>query len=220
MSDSGLQTYLDNLLSDESDTVRNAPVSEPSQSLEALFAKAQAAPLPQAPEAGDVPIETAIPSLADRLAEQRFQSLLFSIVGVTFAIPLVELGGIHKVSKIQFLMGKPNWFAGMMDIQGRHVQIVDGAKWILADRYNDALAEQITAAGGYQYVILLADSNWGIACCAVQESISVSKEDVRWRSPQSKRPWLAGLMSSTMCAMLDSRQLVNMLDAGLLSTQK
>ncbi len=46
--------------------------------------------------------------------EGSFQAMFFDVAGLTIAVPLIELGGIHKVSKTTSLVGKPDWFKGVM----------------------------------------------------------------------------------------------------------
>ena len=42
--------------------------------------------------------------------EGSFQAMFFDVAGLTIAVPLIELGGIHNVENINSLMGKPDWF--------------------------------------------------------------------------------------------------------------
>ena len=54
----------------------------------------------------------------------------------------------------------------------------------------------------------------------IKSLILIDKDDVNWRDTNVKRPWLAGLIKQQMCAMLDTLQLTDMLDAGLSSNQR
>jgi purine-binding chemotaxis protein CheW len=48
----------------------------------------------------------------------------------------------------------------------------------------------------------------------------LSKEDVKWRTNDSKRPWLAGVIKEKMCALIDVNNLNALLEKGLDSRHK
>ncbi len=142
--------------------------------------------------------------------EKPFQTLLFDVGGLTLALPLVKLGGIHRIdADITPLFGKPDWFMGLTPGIEGNINIVDTARWVMPDKY-----QQAEEAGlDYEFVILLGDSNWGIACSAVQNAILLSPDNIRWRATAGKRPWLAGMLIDEMCALLDVDTLINLLEA-------
>jgi chemotaxis signal transduction protein len=150
-----------------------------------------------------------------RLTDSSFQTLIFEISGVKLAVPLVELGGIHPFVPLQHIIGKPDWYAGFVQLKGKAVNCIDGAKWLLTDKRpsNESTLD-------YQFIIMLNDTNWGIACHNLVDTVLMFKEEVKWRDTDIKRPWMAGLVKEQMCAMLDTYQLTDMLDAGLSSDQK
>lgn len=145
-----------------------------------------------------------------------FQALFFSVAGLTLAVPLKSLGGIHQLQKPSPLFGKPAWFLGIMTDRDDKLQVVDTARWVMPEKY-DALAEKIE----YQYLIMLKDSRWGLACEALVTSTTISPDAVQWRRTEQggKRPWLAGVVREKMCALLNVDALVAMLDKGLGSQQ-
>ena len=143
--------------------------------------------------------------------EQEFQVLYFNLAGLTLAIPLTELGGIHKLSKVAPLIGKPVWFEGIMLHRDEKLSVVDTAKWIMPEKYDEKLAKSLK----YQYLIMLDDSNWGLACESLITTVTLSPDDVKWRETKGKRPWLAGLVKEKMCALVDVKSLMAILDRGL-----
>lgn len=143
-------------------------------------------------------------------SEKPFQTLLFDVGGLTLALPLIKLGGIHRINDdITPLFGKPNWFMGLTPGIEGNINVVDTARWVMPDKY-----QQAEEAGlDYEFVILLGDSNWGIACSTVHNAISLSPDNIRWRATTGKRPWLAGMLIDEMCALLDVDTLINLLEA-------
>ena len=151
-------------------------------------------------------------SMQERLTDSSFQTLIFEISGVKMAVPLVDLGGIHPFVPLQHIIGKPDWYAGFVQLKGKSINCIDGAKWLLTDK---RLSNENTPE--YQFIIMLNDTNWGIACHNLVDTVLMFATEVKWRDIDIKRPWMAGLVKEQMCAMLDTYQLTDMLDADLRS---
>ena len=139
-----------------------------------------------------------------------FQAMFFDVAGLTVAVPLIELGGIYNADKTTPLMGKPDWFSGVMLHREEKVNVVNTAKWVMPEKCTDELLEKLD----YQYVIMLGDSGWGLSAEQLVDTVTLEQEDVKWLSEQSKRPWLAGLVKDRMCALLDVDSLIRLLDEG------
>ncbi|WP_306520455.1 chemotaxis protein CheW [Rheinheimera sp.] len=140
----------------------------------------------------------------------RFQALFFEVAGLKVALPLKELGGIHQITSINTLPGKPVWYKGVMLYREQKINVVDTAMWVMPEKYDQQLAESLN----YQYVIMLGKSSWGIACESLINTVALEQEDVKWRAAQGKRPWLAGLIKQHMCALLDVDALIALLAQG------
>ncbi len=140
----------------------------------------------------------------------KFQALFFEVAGLKVALPLKELGGIHKVVNINTLPGKPDWYKGVMLYREQKINVVDTAKWVMPEKYDQQLAEKLD----YQYVIMLGKSSWGLACEALINTITLEQDDVKWRAAEGKRPWLAGLIKQHMCALLDVDAMIALLAQG------
>ena len=140
-----------------------------------------------------------------------FQAMFFDVAGLTVAVPLVELGGIHNLTKATPLMGKPDWFSGVMLHREDKINVVDTALWVMPEKYNDELKEALN----YQFVIMLSNSNWGLQAETLIDTVTLQPEDVKWIEASSKRPWLAGLVKDRMCALLDVEALIELLNNGI-----
>lgn len=131
-------------------------------------------------------------------AAGRFECLLFTVAGLKLAVPLVALGSIHPIEKsFTPIVGRANWFMGLMPVQGRRLRVVDTGLWVMPEKYKSNFRES------YKHVIRLGRSNWGIACHEVVQAITLKADEVRWRTQRSKRPWLAGTVVEYMCALMD-----------------
>ncbi len=151
------------------------------------------------------PLENGIPEWG----QGSFQTLIFNIGELKLAVPLVKLGGIHPIhSKPTPMPEKPDWYMGLLAHDQGNISVIDTALWIMPEKYQIAKAKGLD----YELLILLDDSRWGLACSRVDNTITLTEQDIRWNSKNSKRPWLAGMVIGEMCALIDVQTLIKILD--------
>lgn len=203
--------------------VKPAPVVIPEEPLAKLKQLAEKAPVDNTVKETAI-FQREIP-VAQRLADalptvkkaekayrnSRFQALFFSVAGLKVAVPLIELGGIHELSEINSLFGKPNWFKGVMLYREQKFNVVDTARWVMPEKYDEILAQGLN----YQYLVMLGNSNWGLCCETLIDTITLEPEQIKWREQEGKRPWMAGLIKEHMCVLVDVDELINLLSRGL-----
>jgi purine-binding chemotaxis protein CheW len=147
-------------------------------------------------------------------AEHEFQCLLFNIAGIMLAVPLVKLNGVIPWSdKITPMPGHSDAFLGLLRHLGNNVKVMDAAQIILPEKQRVTLEKN--PENRIEKIILMDEGRWGIACDEVGEVVTLNKSDVRWRTPQGKRPWLAGTVSERLCAVLDTDVFAEMLAKGI-----
>jgi len=177
-----------------------------------------------------VPPSTSAPDIAAELVQERpscadeavpswarrpFRALLFELGGLRLAAPLSLLAGVATGGRVTQLPGLPDWCHGILMRHGRQVLIVDTAAIMSSGAERQ---EQIVASArdtGQQYV-LVGEGRYGLACDAVLEVIEVDPQGVRWRRGKGRRPWYGGIISDSMCALLD----VDALRAVLMTGEK
>ena len=140
-----------------------------------------------------------------------FQAMFFEVAGLTIAVPLIELGGIHNVEHINSLMGKPDWFRGVMLHREEKIDVVDTALWVMPEKCDQELKDSLN----YQYIIMLSNSTWGLMAESLVDTVTLQQSDVKWVDNPVKRPWLAGLVKDRMCALLNVDALIAMLNKGV-----
>jgi len=139
--------------------------------------------------------------------ENQFQALFFEVAGVTFAVPLTELGGIYQTDNINALFGKPDWFLGMMQHRDEKFSVVDTVKWVMP--------EQDLGEIDYKYQIRLSESNWVLGSEVLLGNETLTQSDIKWRATAGTRPWLAGMVKSRMCVLLHVTEMIKLLDNGI-----
>jgi purine-binding chemotaxis protein CheW len=150
------------------------------------------------------------PKKAKAYRKGDFQALFFNVGGLTIAVPLVELGGIHQIDKTTALMGKPEWYKGVMLHRDEKINVVDTALWVMPEKCDEEMKSSLT----YQYVIMLGNSAWGLTAENLVDTVILKQDEVKWLDSPSKRPWLAGLVKDKMCALLDVNSLIQLLNDG------
>jgi len=137
--------------------------------------------------------------------ENEFQVLFFELSGLTFAVPLADLGGIHHLDdSINVLFGKPNWFSGVMTHNKSLFNIVDTAQWINTGESAQTL--------NYTHYILLGSTQWGLSCEKLMGTESLLRSQIQWRKTPGKQPWLAGTVKQRMCSLIHAEELVKLLN--------
>lgn len=152
----------------------------------------------------------------DVFPDEPFQALFFEVAGLVLAVPLQELGGIHNLTEINSLFGKPKWFKGVMLNREQKYSVVDSALWVMPEKFDTEKASSID----YKYLITLGDSDWGLTAERLVETEIVHPDSVKWRNGQGKRPWLLGTIKEKMCALLHVSDLIAMLEQGINARQE
>lgn len=161
-------------------------------------------------------VEPSLASVQEEYGESEFQALFFEVAGLTLAVPLKSLGGIHQLGEVTQLFGKPKWFKGVMLNREEKLNVVDTARWVMPEKYTQELEEKLD----YQYLITLGDSPWGLLAENLINNITLKPEDIKWRVNGGKRPWLAGVIKEKMCALIDVENLNRLLEQGLDSQEQ
>jgi len=140
-------------------------------------------------------------------AQERFDVLLFSVSGLTLAVPLISLGQIQPLTEeLTPLFGQADWFMGLQPTPMGKVRTINTAKFVMPERYDERFLE--TA----RYVISIDGVPWGLAVDEVKQPITLEPDDVKWRGERSKRAWLAGTVKEHMCALIDIPVMGQMLE--------
>lgn len=192
-----LQGYLDGLLREA------APGPAPPAAPQAGAARAPApAAAPERPS-GEPP----------EWARGGFQALLFNVGPLRLAVPLVRLHGVLPWPEaISAVPGQPAWSLGLMRHRERNVRVVDTASLVGAP----GGAGQRAAPAN---VLIVGDGGWGLAADAIGDVLRLEPGEVKWRSAQGRRPWLAGTLLERLCALLDTDAFAGMLAAGPVAGQ-
>lgn len=180
-------------LPDPPDPITTAQVESVSQQ----SLKTDAVPAVVEPQ----PAETTRP----QWAAGGFQVMLFKVAGLNLAVPLVELNGVIEwdADKITSMPGHAEFYLGLIAHLDKSIPVIDTARLVLPEDKRQTLLNADTRQC-IKRVVLIDNSRYGLACDEVDEVITLSENDVRWRSSRTQRKWLLGTVIEHMCALVDA----------------
>lgn len=205
--------------------VEQEPAPEPEPELEAESHPVPAEKADPRPDDGPEPttayeVEEVVapePAEAHRVppewAKEEFPSLLFRVRGMDMAAPLIHLGGIANVSDdtLQPVAGQAPWFIGLMRWNGRTIRVIDTARLLVGEKADEMAPPDGGRRRGYESVVVLHGTDWGLAIDGPGESRRLEPGDIRWRHQRGGRPWLAGTLSGRLCSLLDTEAIIGRL---------
>jgi purine-binding chemotaxis protein CheW len=177
------------------ETVALAPITEVPQEIDVATSQ----PMPP-----DKPLRY---PQAPVWAQMEFDCLLFDVCGLKLAVPMEMLGRIIKLDQeLNFIIGKPDWFLGVLNDNEYRLSAIDTALYIMPEK-GKRLSDS-----GFTHLLQLQRSNWTLACSKVYHTVRIHPNDVKWRSINGKRQWLAGTVIQHMCALIQVDTMIKLLD--------
>ena len=147
-------------------------------------------------------------------ANEAFQALLFKVGGLTLAVPLLELCGVLEWPEtVTPMPGHADFYLGLVNHLDKSIPIVDTARLVLPAERLERLADD-DPLERVNRIVLIDEGRWGLACDSVEEVVTLSPGDVRWRESRPSRPWLSGTVVEHMCALIDGAAFANRLHTG------
>jgi len=211
-----LSAYFDALLREDEEEIESETAVQTREQTAPVIAPPVIAPL----EVPQVEPQTAVETEAAEegppaWAAEEFQALLFRVGGLMLAVPLSELHGIQvwHGEKVTPMPGHVDWYLGLMTYREHSVPIIDTAQLVLPE---DRLARLTTGAQErVNRIVFIDEGRWGLACDDVDEVITLTRDQVRWRTSRTRRRWLAGTVIDHMCAIIDPPAFAEMLATGM-----
>ncbi|MEM0911014.1 MAG: chemotaxis protein CheW [Pseudomonadota bacterium] len=140
--------------------------------------------------------------------ENEFFALILEFGGMKIAMPLVELGGIHRVERLSKVPSKSKYDMGVLVKNNEKYTCIDLAKVIMPRR----AANNAALSPNYEYAVQLEKTSFVVACEAVSDTTRIEKADVKWRESKTTHLWNAGTVTSLMCVLIDVKGLLNVIE--------
>jgi len=216
-----INAYLDSLLAEVTEpAVEVRTETQTQESVVVALHPPIQAPEVEVKEAVKVEQETAVEPIElektsdiPAWAEERFQCLVFTVYGLKLAVPLDGLNGILPWSdEVVAMPGHAPHFLGLLKSHDATAKVVDPALLVMPE---GRIPPEIGQEGrrNPENIILIGGRRWGLAADTVSETMTLSPDEVHWRSVRGKRKWLAGTVIEHMCALLDVEEFVRILES-------
>lgn len=140
---------------------------------------------------------------------------MFNVQGLSLALPMDKINGLLDwPPEFSAISSRANQVLGHVDCWGLPTLVVDTAILVMPE--TNLYKGRTHNTQPYQRIVLIDEGRWGLACNG-GKILTLRPDEVRWRTPQTLRPWLAGTVMEHMCALIDAEQLVKMLEASLVT---
>lgn len=124
------------------------------------------------------------------------QVTVVQICGVKFGIKSNEIMSIESFSGLDLLT--ENNVSVKARIKDRDIQVINTSQIVLPTK----------PVPSYEFIILLKDKDFGLACDHVEGVSTIDESDIRRSSQNTQRKWLAGTVSKLKLALLDTERLI------------
>lgn len=132
-----------------------------------------------------------------------FDALLVKLDHASLAIPLLLIGSVYRTEqKLVSIANQPVWFLGIYPHNGQNIKVLD-TQYLVT---NQTLGSAHDAPP--KFILTIADSPYGLACCDVEKVIKLSRADIRWRAENRNKQWYRGIVTEYMCILLDAQRLL------------
>ncbi|VAW92994.1 hypothetical protein MNBD_GAMMA22-569 [hydrothermal vent metagenome] len=151
--------------------------------------------------------------IKSQVRDEAFQVMMFKTAGLTLAIPLVELSGvIFWPDNITVMPGHKESYLGLAQHQDKKIPIIDIAQIVFPQDRAKTWVD-FNNNDRLKRIVFINNFEWGLACDAVNEVITIEPSQIKWRKSNTKRAWLAGTVVEYMCALLDTIELSKLLNS-------
>ena len=140
--------------------------------------------------------------------QEPFKCLKIKIADMDLMIPAMSVSFIERINKkIIRLPLETDAFRGVVTLRNRSVAVIDLHKTISSNAMSYNQNEQYIEECHVEYVIVMEDGAYALACDEVGEMTELSQDDVRWNKASFNNPMFAGIVPDKLCAIVNIENL-------------
>lgn len=149
-------------------------------------------------------IEPQIPNPVER--PETLRLLLCEIDNVKLALPVSMLNNIVQWPQqgLQQQVDQPDWKLGLLHQTTQISQIAD-IRSLLPIKARSAPLQA-------NYILLVDEQRWGIACHHIQHVITCQSDAINWSENLTQQPWFTGIVNDGMYQIIDIPALLTALE--------
>ena len=136
--------------------------------------------------------------------------LLFKAAAIPLAISFAAVEAVVEVERAALKRDKSNdgMSLSLFRYRGREIHVLDAREIILPSEHP---LRHTNEEGANGHILILKDAACGLSCDDVGESVEVNLSNVEWRLQRPTRLWLAGMMKEYNHALLDEKEIINII---------
>lgn len=142
-------------------------------------------------------------------ADEEFEVMIVEAGGLRIAVPEFSLGSIHSIkdSKLDtnVMPRNSHLFIGTAEINHMKYPLIDCCRWMMPEQYSEIVQDDFA----YTYYMTHNNSHYALAVNAVHTSLQLDKSEIKWRRADSKRPWVAGMLTSQRAILVELDHLIS-----------
>jgi len=137
-------------------------------------------------------------------AEQEFKCLRVKSAGMNLMIPAMSISYVKKINQnIIRLPLEDEAFIGVLTLRERSVSVIDLFTMVSEiSSSNNPLLKQV-GTHHIEYVVVMEDGAYALACDNVSEIIKLNAEDVRWNKASFNNPMFVGVATKYLCPVVN-----------------
>ncbi|MGB1800892.1 MAG: chemotaxis protein CheW [Gammaproteobacteria bacterium] len=136
--------------------------------------------------------------------QQAFKCLTVKLDGMNLMIPAMSVSYVEFINKkILRLPLEVEAFRGIVTLRERSVAVIDLHKLISKNGVSYNQSEKNVEECHVEYVIVMEDGSYALACDEVGEMVELRPEDIRWHKASFNNPLFAGVVADELCAIVN-----------------
>lgn len=136
--------------------------------------------------------------------QQPFKCMTVKLDGINLMIPAMSVSYIERINKkIIRLPLEVEAFRGIVTLRERSIAVIDLHKLISKNGTSYNQLEKNVEECHVEYVIVMEEGSYALACDEVGQMMELRPEDVRWNQASFNNPLFAGIVPDGLCAIVD-----------------
>ena len=157
-------------------------------------------------ESNDCKIEhdTIIRSPIPAWGQVPFECLLVKAAGMNFMLPAMSVAYIERVNKkIIRLPLDVDAFLGVITLREKSIAVIDLLGLISENTNNSNVESMQVDSNHIEYIIVMDNGCFALACDDVGQIVKLSPDDVRWNRASFNNPMYTGIVMEHLCPILN-----------------
>lgn len=152
----------------------------------------------------NIKTEQSIQSKIPEWGQQPFKSLLVKLAGMDLMIPAMTVSFIEKINrKITRTPLEVEACKGIITLREKSIVVIDLLSLISENIASDDSTPLQVEENNFNYVLVMEEASYALACEDVSQMITLEPEDVRWNNAAFNNPMFSGVVPEYLCPIIN-----------------